>query len=295
MKTSIPNATRNKKLKNLTSSLKTVIIIVCPAYLRKHAVSFFSCIFSMLRFTRYRMEMLLFPEKKKVFCPCCRIKLQFFSKGVFQSIPKVYNPSRYEHTMQDVICPVCRALPRHRILALWFEKHLELLHKADILYFAPDRSEMLWMQRNKVSCTTADLYAKADLKLDIQKTGLPDNSYDVIVCNHVLEHVDDFRLALREMYRILRPGGSFICSFPMDPKVELLDEDSSVQTEEERIRRFGQNDHKRVFGMKSDRFLTEAGFEVERIDGKDFPEEILPVVGPADYDINLLFRCVKRG
>jgi SAM-dependent methyltransferase len=187
-------------------------------------------------------------------------------------------------------------LPRHRILALWFEKHIDFLRDADILYFAPGRSERIWLKRHKVSCVSADLYSKTvDLKLDIQSTGLPDESYDVIVCNHVLEHVDDFRKALKEMYRILRPGGSFICSFPMDPKVELLDEDPAVETEEDRIRRFGQNDHKRVFGMKADRFLTEAGFAVERIDGKDYPKEILPVVGPADYDINLLFRCVKRG
>ena len=154
----------------------------------------------------------------------------------------------------------------------------------------------MWLKRNHVSCMTADLYDKTvDLKLDIQDTGLPDGCFDVIVCNHVLEHVDDFRKALKEMYRILRPGGAFICSFPMDPKIELLDEDPSVQTEAERIRRFGQNDHLRVFGMKADQFLTEAGFEVERIDGKEYQEEILPVVGPADYDMNLLFRCVKRG
>ena len=123
---------------------------------------------------------------------------------------------------------------------------------------------------------------------------LESESFDLITMWHVLEHVDDFRKALREMYRILRPGGSFICSFPMDPKIELLDEDPAIQTEEERIRRFGQDDHKRVFGMKADRFLTEAGFEVERIDGKDYPKEILPVVGPADYDMNLLFRCIKN-
>ena len=150
------------------------------------------------------------------------------------------------------------------------------------------------MKRNHISCVTADLYSQGvDLKIDIQHTGLPDQSYDVIICNHVLEHVDDFRQALKEMLRILRPGGSFICSFPMDPKVELLDEDPSVRTEADRIKRFGQNDHQRVFGMKADQFLMEAGFTVERIDGKDCPEEILPVVGPADYDINLLFHCIK--
>ena len=62
---------------------------------------------------------------------------------------------------------------------------------------------------------TADLYSDADLKLDIQATGLADESFDVIVCNHVLEHVDDFRIALKELHRLLCPGGSLICSFPM--------------------------------------------------------------------------------
>lgn len=179
-------------------------------------------------------------------------------------------------------------------MVLWCEKNKEWLRKAKILFFAPNRSESMWLKRNGISCVTADLYGKADLRLDIQKTGLPDESYDAIICNHVLEHVDDFRMALKEMLRVLRPGGSFICSFPMSPDVELLDEDLSVQTDEERIRRFGQNDHRRIFGLKADRFLTEAGFTVEKICGEDYPEEILPVVGPADYDWNLLFRCIKQ-
>ncbi len=150
-----------------------------------------------------------------------------------------------------------------------------------------------WLKKNGVKYTTADLFAEADLKLDIQDTKLPDESYDVVVCNHVLEHVDDFRKALKEMYRILRPGGTFICSFPMDPEIEFVDEELSVQTEEERLERFGQNDHKRVFGMKADQFIAEPGFKVERIDGKDYPDEILPVVGPADYDMNVLFLGEK--
>lgn len=84
---------------------------------------------------------------------------------------------------------------------------------------------MLWMGRNGISCVTADLYNDADLKLDIQATGLADESFDVIVCNHVLEHVDNCRIALRELHRLLHPGGSLICSFPIDTDVELLDED----------------------------------------------------------------------
>jgi 2-polyprenyl-3-methyl-5-hydroxy-6-metoxy-1,4-benzoquinol methylase len=116
---------------------------------------------------------------------------------------------------------------------------------------------------------------------------------DIIVCNHVLEHVDDFRAAIRELHRVLKPGGILICSFPMDPEVELVDEDPKVKTESERIQRFGQKDHLRVFGMKAERLLEKAGLQVEKISGEDFEEEILPVVGPADYDMNILFVCKK--
>jgi SAM-dependent methyltransferase len=154
---------------------------------------------------------------------------------------------------------------------------------------------MLWMRRNRVKCTTADLFHNADLALDIQKTGLPDESYDLIIANHVLEHVDDFREALKEIHRILRPDGLFICSFPMDPKVEILDEDESIKTDEMRLSRYGQNDHKRLFGLKADHLLADAGFSVTVIKGEDYPNEILPVVGPADYDMNRLFCCRKSG
>lgn len=143
-----------------------------------------------------------------------------------------------------------------------------------------------------LSCAVNGVVPDAESINDMELS-LADESYDIIIANHVLEHVDDFRLALKEMYRTLRPSGSFICSFPMDLKIELLDEEDTPLTPEERMRRFGQNDHKRVFGMKADQFLTEAGFMVEKIDGKDYPEEILPIVGPANYDMNVLFRCIK--
>lgn len=271
------------------SKAKKAFVNICPKSLIRPAAA----LFHKSKAIRCRADMFLFPGQMKVFCPCCGMKLRSFVAGSYTDYPTRMNPARYEHTRQDVLCPACKSLPRHRILASWFEGHKEMLKAARILYFAQDNSEAQWLKRNKVPYTTADLYRNADLTLDIQKTGLPDESYDVIICNHVLEHVDDFRTALNEMYRILRAGGSFICSFPMDPKIELLDEDPSVQTDEERLRRFGQHDHKRVFGMNADRFLTEAGFDVEKIDGADFPEEILPVVGPADYDMNILFRCVK--
>ena len=231
-------------------------------------------------------------EKLPFQCSCCGTWLNAFTEGAYKLAPDQYDSKRYEHTRQDVICPVCGALPRHRILALWCEQHMDEL--TEILYFAPEAGMMKWMKRKGISCVTADLMAAADLMIDIQDTKLPSQAYHLIICNHVLEHVDDFRAALREVKRILKDDGCFICSFPMDPGIELLDEDPGVRTDRERITRFGQVDHQRVFGMKADQLLAQAGFAVERIRGEDYPERILPVIGPADYDINLLFCCRKR-
>ena len=271
-------------------SAKKLFFKMCPRSMVKTAVN----VVNRGRLIRGQLETALSPQKEKHFCPCCGSKSKTFVAGSYADYPERFNPVRYENTKQDVLCPVCRSLPRHRILASWCDNHKELVQKADdILYFAPEYSMTLWLRRNRISYKTADLYKEADLKLDIQATGLPDESYDMIICNHVLEHVDDFRAALEEMYRILRPRGSFICSFPMDPKVEFIDEDPNVQTPEERFHRFGQDDHKRVFGMKANQLLTATGFSVEIINGADYPEKIMPVVGPADYDMNILFRCVK--
>lgn len=241
-----------------------------------------------------RLKSRILKDRLPYYCPCCDTSLKRFAEGGYKARPDCYNPSRYEHTRQDVLCPVCGALPRHRILAVWCDSHKEEMKKAKILYFAPEKSMRLWMERNGVACTTADLKADADLKTDIQDTGFSDQSFEMVFCNHVLEHVDDFRAALGEVYRILKPGGCFICSFPMDPKVSLLEEDPDVRAEKDRIRHYGQFDHKRVFGMNAGLLLEEAGFTVKQIKGGDCPGKILPVVGPADYDMNILFWCIRE-
>ena len=269
---------------------KNVFLNICPEPLLMPAAN----IVRRGREICYRTDAVLYPHKTIYSCPCCGLRFRSFIEGDYRERPKRFNHSRYESARQDVLCPHCKSLPRHRILALWCEKHIDILRGADILYFAPDRCESLWMEKYGMSFKSADLHRAADYKLNIQDTHLPGGSYDIIICNHVLEHVDDFRKALKEMYRVLRPSGSFICSFPMDPSVELVDEDPTVKTEEERLRRFGQNDHLRVFGMHPEQFLTDAGFVVERIIGEDCPEEILPVIGPADYDMNILFWCRKE-
>ncbi len=141
--------------------------------------------------------------------------------------------------------------------------------------------------------TTADLFAPANLQIDIQDTGLEDASYDLIICHQVLEHVTGYKRALHELRRILSPGGKLIISFPVDPSLETVYEDSSVTTKEGRLEHFGEDDHLRVFGRDSADILRSFGFEVAEIRGEDCDPKIKPVVGPGDYDSNVLW-CLSK-
>ena len=246
-------------------------------------------------YLRYKAAQTVFPSDKVFFCPCCGLRFSRFVDGGFRDHPDCYNTKRYEQIGQDVTCPFCHSLPRHRILATWCEQNLDSLKGKHILYFALEKSIRLWIKRNGIPVTSADLFAPADLKLDLERIDQPDNSWDVVFCNHVLEHVKDYKKALRELRRILVPGGRLICSFPVDRRYPTVDEDVSLagdlseEADRERIRRFGQRDHLRVFGLDSKQLLEEAGFVVTVIDGDSMPERICPVVGPADYDSNILF------
>ena len=242
--------------------------------------------------TRLRSRIAGKGRRERYRCPCCGTVAPFRDGG-FRSDPSRYASERYENQRQDVLCPACFSMPRHRILAHWCAENLRLMQESEILYFAREPCMAYWMRKNGVSCVTADLYQHADLQIDIERTGLPDGSYDLIFCNHVLEHVSDFRRALAELYRILRPAGTLVLSFPTDPRVDAVDEAPPGITPEERLRRFGQHDHNRVFGPGAVRFLKDAGFEVTTFTGDECPADILPVVGPADYDDNVLYVCRK--
>ncbi len=260
----------------------------CPRPLWRALVS---C-YRKIRYLTCRLDSVIFPKKMKYYCPCCGISLPAFEKGDYEALGDFYDLSLFKGIRQDILCPACGSLPRHRILATWCSANTGLLKSKDILYFAPERGMTTWMKHNRIAYKTADLYdTTCDLKLDIQDTGLGEDSLDLIICNHVLEHVLDYKKALTEMSRILRPGGILICSFPVASDVDTVYEDPTADTEEKRLRLFGQSDHVRLFGINSHKLIEEAGFEVSMIEGADCPDEIVPVTGPCAYDINRLYVC----
>ena len=175
----------------------------------------------------------------------------------------------------------------------WIDKNMGMLQGRNILYFAPNPSVKGFLQKRGFTVTTADKFAKADLALDIMHIDLPDESQEMIICNHVMEYVEDYRIRLSELWRILKKDGVMISSFPIDESLETVYEDPSVTTPDERRRAYGESENRRLFGRDSAELLEKAGFEVSRIDGGDCPTKIKPAVGPAGYDVGYLFCTVK--
>ncbi|MBO7342499.1 MAG: methyltransferase domain-containing protein, partial [Alistipes sp.] len=109
----------------------------------------------------------------------------------------------------------------------------------------------------------------ADMHFDVQQIRLKDGEMDAIICNHIMEHVEDDRLAMRELYRILRHGGWGVVLSPVEREREHTFEDDTITDKDERTRIFGQYDHRRIYGRDYADRLREAGFEVMVIPYKD--------------------------
>lgn len=191
-------------------------------------------------------------------CPMCGVRRRRFL------------PYGYVNSREDALCPRCLSLERHRLIWLWLERHSNLFSSHPrLLHIAPEVSLMRHFKRHYKgldSYITADLESPlADMHFDVQHIPLDSRSIDVVICNHLLEHVADDRCALRELYRIMRPGGWGIMLVPEDRSRATTFEDDTITDPEERTRLFGQYDHRRIYGRDYDLRLEEAGFSVERI------------------------------
>lgn len=167
---------------------------------------------------------------------------------------------------QNAKCPKCGSLERHRLLWLYlrdrtnfFTDHLKILDIAP-LHYLQEKCKKL----ENLDYISADISSPiAMTKMDITDIHLPDNQFDCIICYHVLEHINDDKKAMRELFRIIKPGGWAILQVPIDPNLDKTFEDISIIQPDKRENIFGQKDHVRVYGRDYKNRLEEAGFVVK--------------------------------
>ncbi|MGF1559218.1 MAG: class I SAM-dependent methyltransferase [Flavobacteriaceae bacterium] len=182
---------------------------------------------------------------------------------------KSFLPYGYENPRENVLAPSTLSLERHRLLWLYLQNETNFFtgeHK--VLHFAPEQAFYRRFRKlENLEYITTDLNSPlADVKADICNLPFDTDSFDIILCNHVLEHIPNDTKAMQELYRILKPGGWGIFQIPQDLKRETTFEDDSITDKKERAKIFGQYDHVRIYGRDYFEKLRSIGFQVAAID-----------------------------
>jgi SAM-dependent methyltransferase len=166
----------------------------------------------------------------------------------------------------NVLCPGSLSLERHRLLWLYLKSKTDFFsapHK--MLHIAPEQCfYKIFRSQKNLEYVTGDYNSPlAGIHFDLHHTPFPDNSFDVIFCNHVLEHVENAEQCMRELYRIMMPGGWGIFQVPLDTSRATTYEDKTITSPDEREKHFWQKDHLRLFGLDYKDKLSAAGFKVK--------------------------------
>ena len=174
----------------------------------------------------------------------------------------------YKTVRKNALCPGTLSLERHRLLWLYLDRETNFLSSnLKVLHVAPE--QVFYKKFKKLKnweYFTFDLNSPiADIKGDLISTNFKDEYFDLIICNHVLEHIEDDKSALDEIYRILKYNGISILQVPINVKRKNTFEDSSIKSKNQREKYFGQYDHVREYGLDFKDRVEQAGFKVEMI------------------------------
>lgn len=178
---------------------------------------------------------------------------------------KSFLPYGYGQQRNNVLSPSTLSLERHRLLWLYLKNETDFFTKQQkVLHFAPEQAFYKRFRKMKnLDYTTTDLESPlADIKADICNLPFQDDEFDVIFCNHVLEHIPDDTKAMQELFRVLKPNGMAILQIPQDLSRETTFEDNSITDRKERAKIFGQYDHVRIYGRDYFNKLRAIGFNV---------------------------------
>lgn len=178
-------------------------------------------------------------------------------------------PYGYGNQRENVLSPSTLSLERHRLLWLYLKNKTDFFSRPlKVLHFAPEQAfYKRFRNLSNLDYTTTDLNSPlADVKADICDLPFENESFDFILCNHVLEHIPDDTKAMQELYRILKPGGTAILQIPQELDRVKTFQDDSITDPKERAKIFGQYDHVRVYGRDYFDKLRSIGFKVDEVD-----------------------------
>ena len=199
--------------------------------------------------------------------------IAFYLKGNKYTDPidnksfRKFLPYGYEVQRQNVLSPSTLSLERHRLLWLYLTNETNFFtSKKKVLHMAPEQCFLTRFRKLDHDYVTADIDSPiADVTANIINLPFNDNSFDVIFCNHVLEHVQDDTRAMKELFRVMKKGGMGIFQVPQDLNRNVTFEDNSITNPKERAKIFGQYDHVRVYGKDYFDKLRSIGFEVKEV------------------------------
>lgn len=166
---------------------------------------------------------------------------------------------------KNALSPQTLSLERHRLMWLYLKHKTDFFTaKRKMLHVAPEQCfYKIFRGMDNLDYTTGDLNSPlADVQMDLHQIPFEDNSFDVVFCNHVLEHVENDIQCMKEIYRVMKPGGFAILQSPVDITREKTYEDASITSEDDREKHFWQKDHVRLFGLDYKDRLASAGFQV---------------------------------
>lgn len=200
-------------------------------------------------------------------CPFCGWRFRRFKAAGFHYPVITENQVIGGHWHEDNVCPRCLSNARERLAYLFLQNRTDIFNKPlRILHIAPEPMLAAVFKRSpKLQHVTSDLFEpNVNITSDILSLPFGDQTFDVIICNHVLEHVPDDRRAMGELYRALKSGGWALVQVPIALALDRTLEDPSAATDEDRIRLFGQADHVRLYS-RNDYFdrLVATGFKVQ--------------------------------
>jgi SAM-dependent methyltransferase len=200
-------------------------------------------------------------------------------------------------TRKNAQCPYCGSLERIRNLLFYVQRETELLNApAKLLHFAPEWCLLpVFNKAKELDYIAADINPNlAEHQIDITDIPFANESFDYIICFHVLGHVPDEKKAIEEMYRVLKPTGTAFISTIIDPLNPHTFETDDANTPDKRLQYYSEPDLVRLHGRDFDQRLMQGGFKVEVIDyrlclGKEMQEKY----ALGDGKRELIFKCTK--